>query len=97
MEVKDLKPTAGHALIEPIKRESEVGGIALPETQDERTQRGKVIALGPTPKDEEKPGFTVGDMVVHKSWGSDEFKLDITGKRYLFIKFEDVLAIVKEN
>ena len=95
--MQSLKPTAGHALIEPIKRESEAGGIVLPETQDDKTQTGKVIALGPTPKDEEKPGFLVGDTIVHKSWGHDEFKLDVTGKKYLFVKFEDVLAVVKEK
>ena len=97
MKIKDLAPTAGHALVEPIKRETEAGGIILPETKDDKTQKGKVVSVGPTPKKKENPGFAVGDTIVHKSWGHDEFKLSLTGKRYLFVRFEDVLAIVKKE
>ena len=93
-----LKPTAGYALVEPVALEKKTAaGIVLPDTHDEKSQKGKVIAMGgPIFDDGHKivPEFKVGDMVVYKKWGGDEVKLDITGKEYTFIKFEDVLAIV---
>jgi len=94
-----IKPMAGYALIEPEKLEKKTAaGIVLPDTHDEKSQKGKVIALGgPLLTETGKkivPEFKMGDIVVYKKWGGDEVKLDVTGKEYTFVKFEDVLAIV---
>lgn len=93
-----LKPMAGYALIEPIELEKRTAaGIVLPDTHDEKSQRGKVIAIGkniPTPGSENIPEFKVGDTVIFKKWGGDEVKLGISGRELIFVKFEDVLAIV---
>jgi chaperonin GroES len=95
-----FKPTAGYALIEPVELEKRTAaGIVLPDTHDEKSQKGKVIALG-APKmvgtgKEIKPEFKVGDTVIYKKWGGDELKLGVAGKELMFVKFEDVLAIVK--
>jgi chaperonin GroES len=35
----------------------------------------------------------VGDKVIYKKWGGNEFKIGET--EYQFLKFEDVLAIIK--
>ncbi len=35
----------------------------------------------------------VGDAVIYKKWGGNEVKFE--GHDYMFIKFEDVLAIIK--
>ncbi len=43
----------------------------------------------------EKPLASKADTVIFKKWGGDEFKLGIGEKEYMFIKFEDILAIVK--
>jgi len=95
----NLKPTAGYALIEPILLEKKTAaGIVLPDTHDEKSQRGKVIAMGGpqiTDKGKITPEFKVGDNVVYKKWGGDEIKLDMTGKEYIFVKFEDILAVIK--
>jgi len=95
-----LKPTAVYALIEPVELEKRTAaGIVLPDTHDEKSQKGKVIAMGKAPVDEKgkkhEPEFKVGDSVVYKKWGGDEVKLDITGKEYTFVKFEDVLAVLR--
>lgn len=96
--VPKLKPMPGYVLIEPVKLEKKTAaGIVLPDTHDEKSQKGKVIAMGgPIYQDGKlfKPEFKVGNMVVYKKWGGDEIKLDITGKEYTFVKFEDILAIV---
>ncbi len=95
-----LKPTAGYVLIEPVEAQKQTaGGIVLPDTHDEKSQKGKVIALGgPQITDSGKkitPEFKVGETVVYKKWGGDEVKMGVGEKEYLFVKFEDVLAVIK--
>lgn len=100
MKHPKLKPTAGYALIQPIKIDKKTpSGIVLPDTHDEKSQKGKVIALGsPQITDSGKmikPEFKIGDTVVYKKWGGDEVKMGISGEEYIFVKFEDVLAVMK--
>lgn len=94
-----LLPTAGYVLIEPFEAVTKTsGGIYLPETANpEKPQKGKVIAIGDdeilTNGTKRKPQVKIKDIVVYKKWGGSEFKEE--GKEYLFVKFEDILAIIK--
>lgn len=93
----NLKPTAGYLLIEPSLAEKKTqSGIYLPDTSEEKPQKGKVLAVG---QDEvldsgktRKSPAKVGDEVIYKKWGGNEVKID--GKEYIFVKFEDVLAVI---
>lgn len=96
MTVKDVKPTIGYLLIEPnesVKKTS--SGIVLPDSHDEKPQMGKVLAVGGDEVLEnggKRPApCKVGDTVVYKKWGGNEFKVD--DKEYMFIKFEDIMAV----
>ncbi len=96
----NIKPTAGYALIEPIEVEKKTAaGIVLPDIHDEKPQKSKVIAIGKPQVTESGqkiiPEFKVGDTVISKKWGGDEFKLGLFGKEYVFVKFEDILAVVQ--
>jgi len=93
-----LKPAAGYVLIEPqeaVRKTS--SGIVLPESHDEKPQKGKVLAVGPAEKcdcDKDcecKPPCKVADMVIYKKWGGNEYK--VGEKELMFIKFEDIMAI----
>jgi chaperonin GroES len=93
-----LKPTAGYLLIEPLEAETKTaGGIYLPDTASEKPQKGKVLAVGPaeiTEKGAKKPSpVKINEVVIYKKWGGNEVKID--GREYLFVKFEDILAIEK--
>ena len=95
-----LRPTRGYVLIEPIELETKTSaGIILPETHAEKSQRGKVIAVGKTQVGDSSkiivPEFKTGDVVIYKKWGGEEVKLTMTGKEYVFVPFQEVLAIVK--
>ena len=95
MAMPKLQPTQGYLLLEPIEATQKTSsGIYLPETHEEKPQQGKVLAVGPDETKRKAPA-KVGDTVIYKKWGGDEVKLSITGKEYIFVKFEDVLAIVK--
>lgn len=91
-----LKPTAGYLVIEPAGAQSKTdSGIYLPESAEEKPQKGMVISVGPDEVTEhgatrESPA-KVGDYVIYKKWGGNEVKID--GKEYLFAKFEDILAV----
>ncbi len=82
-----LKPTAGYVLIEPLEKEVKTSsGIYLPDNASEKPQKGKVLAVGP-----KTSPVKVGDTVIYKKWGGNEVK--IGSVEYLFVKFEDILAI----
>lgn len=92
----NLKPTAGYLVIEPLEAQKRTdSGIYLPESAEEKPQKGRVIAVGPDETTEQgikKPSpASVGDVVIYKKWGGNEVKIE--GKEYLFSKFEDILAI----
>lgn len=100
MSKVNLKPTAGYLLIEPLEKEVKTsGGIYLPENAGEKPQKGKVVAVGASSCSDCKGGnccmvdspAKIDDVVLYKKWGGNEVKID--GKEYLFVKFEDVLAI----
>jgi chaperonin GroES len=100
MAKPNLKPTAGYALIEQVQLDKKTAsGIVLPDTHDEKSQKGKVIAVGAATMtdagQEKKPEFKVGDVVIYKKWGGDEVKFGVSGQEYIFVKFEDVLAVMK--
>ncbi len=95
MPKPNIKPTQGYLLLEPIEVTKKTNsGIYLPDSHDEKPQQAKVLAVGgDLPK--RKAPAKVGDTIIYKKWGGDEVKLSLTGKELIFVKFEDVLAIIK--
>ena len=97
-----LKPTAGYALIKPLEIEKQTAtGIILPDTHDEKSQRGTVLAMGgPLINDKGQKitaEFKVGDEVIYKKWGGEELKLGISGKEMVFVKFDDLQRITENS
>ena len=90
-----LVPTQGYILLEAFKVEKKTkSGIYLPDSHDEKPQQAKVLAVG-SDEPKRKAPCKKGDTVIYKKWGGDEVKMDVSGREYLFVKFEDILAIVK--
>ena len=95
----EIKPLADHILIEPIKGEERTKtGILLPETAEkERSEQGKVIAIGPGRKTSDGKiiplEVKVGDKVLFTKYGPNEIK--VNDKEYLIAKEEDILAILE--
>ena len=94
-KLSKIKPAQGYILIEPEEKQKKTtSGIYLPDSHDEKSQQGKVLSVGPDEPKRKAP-CSKADTVIFKKWGGDEFKLGIGEKEYMFIKFEDILAIVK--
>lgn len=87
-----------YVLIEPMKKEEKTKlGILLPETAErERSEQGKVIAVGPGRKTSAGKLIEVevkeGDKVLFTKYGPNEIKVE--GKDYLIAKADDILAII---
>ncbi len=94
-----LKPLADYIVLEPIKEEIVTeSGLVLPETaEQEKSQKGKVIAIGPgklNDKGERIPmEVKVGDVVLFHQYGPSEIKID--KKEYLVAKEDDIIAIIE--
>jgi chaperonin GroES len=97
LSVSQLQPLAGYVLVEPAKSQKKTAsGIYLPDSHEEKPQYGTVLAVGgEAVVDGQKVSSPVkkGDNVIYKKWGGNDFK--IGDVEYQFLKFEDILAIIK--
>lgn len=100
----NLKPLSDHLIIEPLTKEEKTkSGIILPETMEkERSQEGKVIAVGSGKRMEngniQPMTVKVNDKVLFTKYGPNEIKIEDSDgklKEYLIAKEEDILAIIE--
>jgi chaperonin GroES len=86
-----VKPLADRVLVKPEKSESKTaGGIIIPDTAQEKTQIGSVIAVG---DDKEKIKVKAGDKIMHDKYAGTAIKID--GEDYLIVKAEDIVAVIE--
>ena len=88
-----LKPLADRVLVLPAPAEEKVGGIIIPDTAKEKPQRGKVVAVGQSTKDDAMI-LKAGDVVLYGKYAGTEIEYD--GEKYLMMRQSDVLAVVEE-
>lgn len=98
VKADNLQPLPGYVLVEPAKQEKKTeSGIYLPDSHDEKPQEGVVLSVGGDWSTEQgaviKSPVKKGDKVIYKKWGGNEVK--IGSMEYQFLKFEDLLAVVK--
>ena len=92
MSVK-LKPLADRVLIEPAPAETTTAsGIIIPDTAQEKPQKGKVVAVGAGNK-ENPITVKVGNTVLYGKYAGTELKLE--GKTYLIMRENDLLGILE--
>ncbi|NNJ27318.1 co-chaperone GroES [Alienimonas chondri] len=92
-----LNPLDDRVVIEPLEaEETTAGGIVLPDAAKEKSQRGKVLAVGPgklLDSGERSPvGVEVGDEVLFGKYGGTEIEVD--GKDVKILREADILAKV---
>ena len=87
-----IKPLADRVLIEPAKAETTTkSGIIIPDTAQEKPQKGIVVAVGNGTKDHEMIVKT-GDQVLYGKYSGTELKFE--GTDYLMMRESDLLAII---
>ena len=87
-----LKPLADRVLVEPSAAETKTtSGIIIPDTAQEKPQKGKIVAVGKGTK-ENPISVKVGDNVLYGKYSGTDLKYE--GKDYLIMKESDILAII---
>ena len=92
-----LQPLGDRLIVEALdEEETTVGGIVLPDTAKEKPQRGRVLAIGPGPRDKDGKRIEMdvaeGDEVIFSKYGGTEIKLG--ADEVLILRESDVLAKV---
>jgi len=93
----DLQPLGDRLIVEALdEEETTTSGIVLPDTAKEKPQRGRVLAVGPGPRDEDgnfiKMEHAEGDEIIFSKYGGSDIKLG--SDEYLILRESDVLAKV---
>ena len=94
-----LKPLGDRVLVEIIEETEQktAGGLYVPDSAKEKSQRGKVIAVGAGKMTDDGKRITmdvnVGDTVYFAKYGGTEVTLE--GKNYSILSERDILAIVE--
>jgi chaperonin GroES len=86
-----IKPLADRVMVKLEKNEAKTaGGIIIPDTAQEKTQTGSVIAVG---DDTEVIKVTVGQKVMYDKYAGTQIKID--GEEHLILKMQDIIAIIE--
>jgi len=93
----NLQPLGDRLIVEVLDEEDvTASGIVLPDTAKEKPQRGRVLAVGPGPRDEDgeyiKMDVDEGDEIIFSKYGGTEIKLG--ADEVLILRESDVLAKV---
>ena len=87
-----IKPLSDRVLIKPSPAETKTdSGIIIPDTAQEKPQKGEVFAVGNGTKDSPMT-VKVGDKVLYGRYAGNELKFD--GEDYLMMRESDLLAII---
>jgi len=93
-----IQPLHDRIILEAAQKEERTaGGIILPDTAQEKPQRGTVLAVGPGKRLDSGQLAPVdvkaGDTVLYGKYGGTEVKVD--GKDYVILRAEDILAVLE--
>ena len=93
----NLKPLHDRIIVEAAsKEEVSAGGIILPDSAQEKPQRGSVLAVGPGKRLDNGKIAPVdvkqGDVVLYGKYSGTE--VTVEGKDYVILRADDVLGVV---
>jgi chaperonin GroES len=93
----DLQPLGDRLIVETLEEEATTSsGIVLPDTAQEKPQRGRVLAVGPGARNDSGEvvpmEVAVGDEVIYSKYGGTEIK--VGSDEILILRETDVLAKV---
>jgi chaperonin GroES len=90
-EIK-VRPLADRVIVQPAAAETKTAsGIIIPDTAQEKPQRGTIVAVG-NGKPDEPLTVKVGDSVLYGKYAGTEFKYE--GADYLIMRESDIFAII---
>ncbi|MHB9112724.1 MAG: co-chaperone GroES [Thermoleophilia bacterium] len=93
----NLKPLEDRVIVKTVETQDvTASGIVLPDTAQEKPQRGKIVAVGEGKVDDNGKRIPLdvkkGDEVIYSKYGGTEVKVE--GQDLLIMKASDILAKV---
>jgi chaperonin GroES len=90
MIIMKIKPLADRVLVKvELEDEKTSGGIYIPQTAQEKTQQGKVLAIG----DSSDIKVKVNDKIIYDKYAGTSIKVE--GEEQLILKMSDILAVIE--
>ena len=96
----NLKPLGDRVIVKPAEAEEQTkSGLVIPDSAQEKPQRGEVIAVGEGRWDEDGErripvDVSVGDTVIYGKYGGTDVKIE--GVEYKILESRDIYAVVEE-
>jgi chaperonin GroES len=85
-----IKPLGDRILLKTEEGETQTkGGLYIPQTAQEKTQTGVVVAVG---DDKDVIKVKSGDRVMYDKYAGTNIKVD--GVEHLIVKMSDILAVI---
>ena len=92
MEKINITPLADRVIIQQAEAETTTAsGIIIPDTAQEKPQKGTVIAVGKGTKDNPMT-VKAGDNILYGKYAGTELKHD--GEEFIIMKESDIFAII---
>ncbi|HIH2763432.1 MAG TPA: co-chaperone GroES [Candidatus Azoamicus sp.] len=91
-----IRPLSDRVVIKRIDERTTEGGIVIPETVGNKSQKGTVVAVGPGKYEDgklQKLSLNQNDNIIFNKYSGTE--ITVKGIDYLIIKEDDVLAIIE--
>jgi len=93
----NIRPLDDRVVVEPLEAEEmTAGGIVLPDSAQEKPQRGKVVAVGAgkllDSGERATLSVSVGDEVIYGKYGGTDIEVD--GNEVKILRESDILAKV---
>lgn len=93
----NIRPLDDRIVVQPASaEETTAGGIVLPDSAQEKPQRGKVVAVGPgrllDSGSRGELSVSVGDEVIYGKYGGSE--IEVNGEEMKILRESDILAKV---
>ena len=92
-----IRPLDDRVVVEPLEaEETTAGGIVLPDSAQEKPQRGTVVAIGPgkllDSGERGQMSVAVGDEVIYGKYGGTD--IEVNGDEVKILREGDILAKV---
>ena len=86
-----IQPIGDRVLLKVEAAETKTaGGLIIPDTAQEKTQTGKVIAVG---DDKDAIKVKKDDKVMFDKYAGTNIKID--GVEHLIVKMQDIIAVIE--
>ena len=94
-----LRPLQDRVIVKRLEHTAEKtkGGIIIPDTAKEKSEQGKIIAVGKGKVNDDGKlvavSVKVGETILFGKYSGSEIKLD--GEEHLIMREEDILGVVE--